>query len=149
MAYFRVPCPAFAERVSILAVEPETSNFQMLEKNVAGLRVNSMQAAVTDHRGHVAISGSAWGKWACRISESGQKVQAVTLDDLCPGPIDLLKVDVEGSEEEIFASASLDRVRAVVVETHKRFARGCDEVVRHALQAFKVTTRCNLLFAVR
>ena len=50
---------------------------------------------------------------------------------------------------EIVDSASLDRVKAVTVETHKRFVPGCDEVVRRALQAFNVTRRGNMLFAVR
>jgi FkbM family methyltransferase len=134
---------------SILAVEPNASNFGMLQRNTTGLRVSCVRAAVTDHNGEVSMSDSAWDKWACRVSDSGEKVQSLTLDDLCPEAIDLLKVDVEGSEKEIFTSANLTRVRAVVVETHERFVPGCEQAVRHALRDFKVTASRNMLFGIR
>ena len=41
--------------------------------------------------------------------------------------IDLLKVDIEGAEHELFAQASdawLSATRCIVVETHERFRPG-------------------------
>ena len=39
--------------------------------------------------------------------------------------IDLLKVDIEGAEKEVFESANwLDRVSVIAVEFHDRFKRG-------------------------
>ena len=41
--------------------------------------------------------------------------------------VDLLKVDIEGAEREVFASpaAWIERVGVIIIELHDRFVRGC------------------------
>jgi hypothetical protein len=41
--------------------------------------------------------------------------------------IDLLKVDIEGAEVEVFSTAStwIDRTEAICIELHDRFRAGC------------------------
>ena len=54
--------------------------------------------------------------------------------------IDLLKVDIEGAEREVFESSRgwIDRVGAIVVELHDRFKVGCTDSVDAATRAFEV-----------
>lgn len=58
-------------------------------------------------------------------------VNAITLDDLIdisPYPVDLLRVDCEGAELEIFKSFSFDQCpRHVIVETHDRIINGIEK----------------------
>lgn len=59
-----------------------------------------------------------------------EQVDALTVDDLfreyAIDRIDLLKLDIEGSEAEVFASSSgwIDRVDAICLELHDRFRPG-------------------------
>ena len=52
--------------------------------------------------------------------------------------IDILKLDVEGAEKDIFESANcgkwLDCVRQIVVELHDRIVPGCSEALEHATE---------------
>jgi hypothetical protein len=51
--------------------------------------------------------------------------------------VDILKVDIEGAELELFKSRPdhwLDRVNMVIVETHDRFRPGSETAVRDALK---------------
>ena len=57
------------------------------------------------------------------------------LDQLGAVRIDLFKIDIEGDEQQIFQHAErswLDRVRAIIVETHGPLAHA---VVMHAMPA--------------
>jgi hypothetical protein len=54
--------------------------------------------------------------------------------------IDLLKIDIEGAEKEVFrdASAWIDNVRMLVVELHEFVAIGCSRVFYAATGNFEV-----------
>jgi hypothetical protein len=54
--------------------------------------------------------------------------------------IDLLKLDIEGSELELFTRHSeqwLNRVRMIAIELHDRFRPGCSEAFYSALHGRK------------
>lgn len=69
-------------------------------------------------------------------------VRGITVEELMREhgleSIDLLKVDIEGAEKEIFEKCSpwIDRVRAIAVEVHERFKEGCAESVSTARKDF-------------
>jgi hypothetical protein len=51
--------------------------------------------------------------------------------------IDILKIDIESAELELFKSRSeywLDRVDMIIIETHDRFRPGSETAVRDALK---------------
>jgi len=52
--------------------------------------------------------------------------------------IDLLKLDIEGAEKELFAAASdwIDKVDAIAIELHDRFKRGCSQAFYNATASF-------------
>ena len=73
------------------------------------------------------------GFWGMRIRPSAVGgVRGVTMPELA-GPdeqIDVLKVDIEGSELDLFGRRTewLGRVRVLVIELHDRFRPGCRDL---------------------
>ena len=65
---------------------------------------------------------------------------ATLLDQFGIERLDLMKVDVEGAERDIFGSSEpwIHRVDAIVVELHDRFAPGCEEIFVRATGDFEV-----------
>ena len=109
----------FANRyptAEIIAIEPEDSNFAILEKNVRCYKqITPIHAALWTHEGSIHLSApleerGKWDKWGVITSEngSGEEVRALSLRSLIDQfklpRIDLLKIDIEGSEMEIFSA---------------------------------------------
>ena len=122
---------------TIRAFEPERDNYTLLCRNVAAYgfqdRIEILRAAVTDDREGVSLYPCEGLSHACATpgehclalhGHGAERVwcDSVTLADALDGlgPVDLLKVDCEGSEFEIFAGQTdtLDNVRALRMEIH-------------------------------
>ena len=61
--------------------------------------------------------------------------------------VDILKVDIEGAEAQVFGPGCeewLGRVRSLVVEVHDRMYPGCSAVVEGALKDFSGEVRLLL-----
>ena len=84
----------------------------------------------------------ASGKWAFVTHEGpGVKVRAITMQTLLKermeGLVDLLKVDIEGSEKEVFESFDWSNaVGCIMIEMHDKFKPGCTEAVDSVMQGF-------------
>lgn len=139
----------------IIAVEPDFHNFEILKANVANLgeRAKVEHAAAWAHDGQISLvlqdtHGRALEAWGVQVSESSQSetTRTARIPSYCMetvfekagfGEIDILKVDVEGAEKEIFLadpSRWLPRVKFVVIETHERFKPGSEKAVLDALR---------------
>ena len=131
----------------IIAIEPEPSNFAALVKNTAPYKtITPIQAALWREDGEVTLGPSnAHPKGAFQIVESGlQRVHAITMNALMRETgihsIDLLKVDIEGAEIEVFESCPwMANVRVIAIELHDRLRPGCSSVVKSAAG----DRRCN------
>ncbi|MDB5449378.1 MAG: hypothetical protein JWQ46_434 [Phenylobacterium sp.] len=155
---------------TIFAVEPDGSNFDLLARNVSALgsRIECLNAAIWIHDGAIALESEdeqqrpleAWGvRVATHPAAPGQGVASIRMDTALQGwnltSVDLLKVDIEGAELELFADPDLgwlDLVKFVAVETHDRFRPGSEAAVRRALGASYVElprSGENLLFKRR
>jgi FkbM family methyltransferase len=117
----------------VTAIEPDAVAFARLETNLArnGMGdVRLINAAVADHEGAATLytSGtdpgslvtSLHGEWG---GGAARQVQAVRLSSLVDGPVDFLKVDVEGAEygvvRDLIATGAIRQVREMVVEHHE------------------------------
>ena len=116
----------FAERwpeATIVALEPDASNFRLLVKNTRHYpHILPLQAALwSDHR-PLRVVGE--NKWALRVEDAAEsEFTTVTMADLVAmsgGRIDLLKLDIEGAECGLFANdpTCLDDVDLLIVELH-------------------------------
>jgi FkbM family methyltransferase len=120
---------------SVIAIEPDPENFKVCEKNLSYYdeRVSLINSAIWSQKTGLIISKAEnWGnayEWAMQVKEckEGQEpdIYAISIDDLLEdyglSSIDLLKVDIEGSEAEIFAKNYenwLNKVKNIVIELH-------------------------------
>lgn len=131
----------FADRypnAKVLAIEPESANFALLNRNAAPYEnIVPIHAALWHCQERIAISDPGKGAWAFRTSalsharETVEHVQGVTVQQIIEehdvSQIDLLKIDIEGAEKQVFEHSCnwIERVQMIVVELHDRFAPGC------------------------
>jgi FkbM family methyltransferase len=138
-------------QAEILAVEPEDSNFAIMASNTAALgsRIKTERAAVWIYDGHInlqtdAEDGSPLGAWGVRTSDRIDNATAVTkcfkldtlLDNAGFSTVDILKIDIEGAELQVFSEGAeswLPRVGMIIIETHDRFQAGSEQAVRQAI----------------
>ena len=113
----------------IYSIEPDPSNFAMLKLNAASEpRITPINAAVVgQNTGPVFLSQDrpAWGNSISQSQGAGAtvEVEAITIGELCErhglAHVDLLKVDIEGAEEPLFAHPHfLPKVGFIVIELH-------------------------------
>jgi FkbM family methyltransferase len=162
-AYTGLSTAFFALRypdAKIIAIEPDETNFQLLLRNTAGLpNVHAIQAALWAESGSVSLSDPGFGPWGLRLAESAasatdvasaaraEPVRALTMDEVLRefqlDTVDLLKVDIEGSEKELFSAADswIGRVDAICLELHDRFRPGCSEAFYGAVADFHTEFR--------
>jgi FkbM family methyltransferase len=135
----------------ILAIEPETGNFEILLKNVSSYpNIIPVQGALWGQNCEIDIhSGTgAWGfqtrdkNFLTPFSPLG-RVRGITLDRLLDEYdipyIDILKADIEGSEVEVFGDASrwINKVGTIIIELHDRFRSGCSRSFYAATTEFR------------
>jgi|SRR5580704_8443384 FkbM family methyltransferase len=141
----------------IVAVEPEPSNFALLLKNIAPYKnIQPICAAIWKETGEVTLgSSSVHPKGAFQITENGgTRVRALTIDALMREAdlqsIDLLKIDIEGSEKEVFDSCNwISRVQVIAIELHDRIKLGCRHAVEAATRDFRSKAHGEITFFVR
>lgn len=116
-----------------VCVEPDSGNFKLLEKNTSDI-INKVlyRNAVWSHETVLDLNnnfrdGLDWSIKVGEISENSvNKVAAITLPMIIEKhsimEIGLLKIDIEGSEFELFktieSASFLEKVKAIVVEIH-------------------------------
>jgi len=122
-----------AKKGRILTFEPEPTNFQFLQKNVAANqldRVKLFPLAVTAEEGEKEMfypkkRTSTGGNSLFREGPDSFRVNCTTLPDIFQKhqleTVDLLKLDCEGAEVEILQTVSeelLHRIQQIVMEIH-------------------------------
>jgi len=135
---------------TVIALEPETSNFQLLQKNISAYpQIKPLQAAlwkvntqinlVDPHHGHhgfQTVEGNANDH-----AQSGL-VEALTVDAVMSSmglqTIDLLKIDIEGAEKEVFENSAIwiGNVEMIMAELHDSIKPGCSQAFREATKTF-------------
>jgi FkbM family methyltransferase len=133
-------------KAKVVALEPELSNFKVLEQNCRDLsNAILLRGALWPVSASLQIDDSSVDAWAFRVSQGRSKhntevIPAITLpqifDLVGAERIDLLKIDIEGSELELFSNGPeqwIDRVHVIAIELHDRFRPGCQEAFYSAL----------------
>ena len=148
---------------TVIAVEPDPTNYQALLKNVEGYgpRVRCIEAAVWSHETRLCLSNSAGDglEWSRTVNAADEKTDArVTaleigriLSDSGHQRIRLLKIDIEGAETEVFGANSavwLPKVDNLVIELH---GEKCERAFADAVapHGFKLRRHMELTIAQR
>lgn len=137
----------------IFAIEPESSNYEMLKQNAAPYpNIVSIHAALWKENQDLDILDPGTGHTTFRTKGSNESAstgarlhtRGVTLnklmEDLRIGYIDLLKVDIEGSEKVVFEHSSpwIGNVGVIAVEIHDWIQTGCSDSVHLATKDFEL-----------
>jgi FkbM family methyltransferase len=139
----------------LVAIEPEQHNVELCRYNLAGFdgRASIVQAAVWPHASHrLAIDLGPDGRaqpWAFQVHKAGSNessdVVAVTIPEVMErfglASIDILKIDIEGSERRLFESGLaewLGRVRNLAVELHDDASR---QIFAEAMSGYEYTRK--------
>lgn len=122
---------------TIIAVEPSRSNLAMLRRNCSGYEnVVILEGALWPDSTTVRIVNPGDESWSFQVEASDDSggVRAYTIEEIMDSygieAIDLIKLDIEGAERQLFESRSdrwLPRVKAIVVEIHGEGARAAIE----------------------
>jgi FkbM family methyltransferase len=112
---------------TVLAYEPDTENFQLLQKNIAqnnlhGVECRQKAVWINNSMLSFASDGSQGSKIA--VNDAGRKqvqVQAERLADILKeNKVDFLKIDIEGAEVDVLKDCEpfLENVQQLFVEYH-------------------------------
>lgn len=137
--------------VQIYSFEPELSNFNLLRKNTSQYKnITPVRAAIWKENGYITLINPGHGHWGFRTSDSNDRSSTETigqvrslsiaqiLNDYNIEHLDVLKIDVEGAEKEIFEDCKdwINRVGIILVELHDRLKDGCSKSFYNATNDF-------------
>jgi FkbM family methyltransferase len=152
--YFTMRYPG----VRVIAVEASEQNFDLLVRNTSAFpNIQPVHAALWPQPGSLVLTDPGTGLWGLQVKEAvspdgaapgtgelADSVRAITIGDIIRehglDRIDLLKVDIEGAEKELFGEPGpwLDQVDAICIELHDWFKVGCTRTFFAAVADFDV-----------
>jgi FkbM family methyltransferase len=140
---FSLRASTYAARV--LALEPHPMNVALLRMNIMRNRLDNVRIipkGLWSSRAPMRLYEGDHSADPSFVSESSSwhDVQCITLGDLIEeyGPVDLLKLDIEGAEFEVIREAkdaSLRCIKTIVGELHLAHRREQEKELRNKLQA--------------
>jgi FkbM family methyltransferase len=132
----------------IIAIEPDGKNFQYLKRNTRRYpNIVCIQKAVWSHITKLAVIDTGKGNWGLQTKESTslmhEFVDAITIDAILKkykiGAIDLLKIDIEGAEKELFSKnfdSWLSKTNVIAIELHDFLESGIKSVFDSAIAPY-------------
>lgn len=143
-------------KARIIAVEFEEANFKQLLRNTASYpNIECVHAGLWPTDGRVAVANPEAQKWAHFPSEvagdapAEHSVRAISMPTLLAergvAHVDLLKIDIEGSEYELFDAVPdwLRRVSTIAIELHDHLRPGAGERFLASLHERRPLVRCK------
>ncbi|MDR2509119.1 MAG: FkbM family methyltransferase [Spirochaetaceae bacterium] len=135
----------FAEkykRAKIIAIEPEDGNYELLKRNTEKYdNIFAIKAALWNTSGEISLFDTGLDNWGFMVETNASALKpaasakhltkAITVSEIMRQfnieSIDILKMDIEGAEKEVFESCDdwVDKTKCVIVELHERMKKGC------------------------
>lgn len=132
-------------RATIIAIEPDPKNFEVLKQNTVNYEnIKCLELAIWPTLTELALFDPGIGSWGYQTKpaiEGG--VKTITIDQIMKQykvhQIDLLKIDVEGAEEELFSQNYtnwLDKTNAIAIELHEFLKPGVSKNFYEAISHY-------------
>lgn len=143
--YIGTAAIAFSEmypKATVLTIEPSTTNFSILEKNIAPYpNIKAIHGALTaSDEKKIHLNERPTGEWGFTVVKNAmdsvetskvEEVPAYRLSSLgvAMNDIGILKLDIEGGEHAILTNDQMDLsiIPAILIELHDRIVDGCSE----------------------
>ncbi len=136
--YFKIKFP----NATIVAIEPEQENFDLLVKNTLSYNnIICLHAGIWFETTKVLVKKSdTFGEWGFQVepisNDSSEGIQSYSIDDLIRNYnipiIDILKLDIEGAERVLFESNNpekwLNKCKLIIIELHDFIEQGTSKV---------------------
>lgn len=148
---------------TIIAIEPELSNFKMLQQNTKQCQnVHLLNCGVWNRATNLEIVDTGEGNWAFETKEveyeNEKTVKAISINDIMERfnlqKIDILKIDIEGAEKEMFEKNFenwLPFTNIIIIEFHDRIRKGSSKSFFKALINYDFSLKRkgeNLIFFI-
>lgn len=151
---------------TIVSIEPEGSNFEMLKKNSEGVKNVILHKRALSNKSNLFLNvidkgHGNWGFVTEIVNHTGCQnivdiVKTITIDEIINENnweyIDLLKIDIEGAEKELFESDYenwLPKTKCIIIEFHDAFNMGSSKSFFKAISRYNFSshkTAENFLF---
>ena len=148
-------------QAEIVSIEPDSENFKLLSDNTSRYpNITPIQSAIWHTSTYLRVYDTGLGANSYRVEESAAEEQgafkAMGISDIIKqkgwDTIDVLKLDIEGSEKQVFADGYeewLPKTKVLMVETHDRFIKGTSRSVFKTMALYNFSCLLkgfNLLF---
>ncbi len=133
---------------TIISIEPEQSNFELLVKNTKDYSdVFCLKNGIWNESSNLIIKDEGLGNCGFMVEETNKyhkdSIEAITIVDIMKrydiDSIDILKIDIEGSEKELFESGYeewLPKVKVIIIELHDWLRNGTSKSFFKALSNY-------------
>ncbi len=133
---------------TILAIEPDEANYEMLELNTKHYpNITCIKCAMWYRRANLNISNPNADFFSYQVHESSDSESGIQgysvpeiLDIMGCRHVDFLKLDIEGAEHHLFSNRHewLNQVGAVALELHERYSPGVTECILNAFASWRM-----------
>ena len=135
----------------IVSVEPESDNYNMLIDNTRAYdNIHPIQSGLWNKSTYLKVKNIGLGDWGFVVEEcdkeGAETFRALSIADIMTqyqaDEIDILKLDIEGAEKEVFTSNYdrwLPKTKILIVELHDRMKAGCSSAFIKAMARYSFT----------
>lgn len=137
------------KNAKIISIEPNQDNFEILQQNIKNYTdVIGVKSAIWDKSTYLKIKNNGSEKWSFVVHEATESEEnsflAVSILDIMKkyelDKIDILKLDVESAEKEIFSASNcdewLEKTHILIIELHDYIREGTAKAVFNAVQKY-------------
>jgi FkbM family methyltransferase len=126
---------------TVVAIEPDDANCEMFQLNTRGLdKVHLLHGGLWPDAGQsLRIKNRGAAPWLFQCEPADAGVPTFTIADICArfsfSRIDILKIDIEGNERELFSRNTdwLDMTYNMFVELHDHLSPGASQCLINAI----------------
>lgn len=133
-------------KAKIFTIEPDEANFEYVVKNTKQYpQITPVKSALWHIEELIQLVDNGYGNRGFMIekNEAGKSLQAISIHGLMRTyqltHIDILKLDIEGSEKEVFSEGYetwLPHTKCLIIELHDRMKNGCSKAVFAAISQY-------------
>jgi FkbM family methyltransferase len=135
-------------KAKIFAIEPDKNNFKFLKQNTSLFKnVICINKAIWSHSSKMDIVDTNTGNWGLQtveaLFENENTVEGVSIDIIMAEykieRIDLLKIDIEGAEKELFSKNYenwLSKTKVLAIELHDTTDNNITEIFNNAIKHY-------------